>query len=56
MITVCIYIYYKDVNVLAHDSEDYDHDKFFSAYTPAKEDGCYLADPDNIGVDSEICW
>jgi hypothetical protein len=22
-----------DVNVLAHDSDDYDHDKFFSAYS-----------------------
>jgi hypothetical protein len=25
--------------VLAHDHDDYDHDKFFSAYTPREEDG-----------------
>ena len=42
--------------VVAHESEDYDHDKFFSAYTPAEEDGCYLADPDNVSSESEVCW
>lgn len=42
--------------VVAHDSEDYDHDKFFSAYTPAEQDGCYLADPDNVNASAEVCW
>jgi len=42
--------------VIAHESEDYDHDKFFSAYTPAEQDGCYLPDPDNVNMDTEICW
>lgn len=37
-----------------HDHEDYDHDKFFSAYSPQEEDGCYLEDPSNIN--SAVCW
>lgn len=28
--------------VYAHGSEDYDHDAWFSAYTPQEEDGCYI--------------
>ena len=48
--------------VFAHPSEDYDHDAWFSAYTPQKEDGCYLesangevsiADPANKDT---VCW
>jgi hypothetical protein len=30
--------------VYAHESEDYDHDAWFSAYTPKEEDGCYIDD------------
>ena len=30
--------------VLAHESEDYDHDAWFSAYTPQADDGCYIDD------------
>jgi hypothetical protein len=47
--------------VFAHPSDDYDHDAFFSAYTPQEEDGCYLADIDGeLGDFSEdaksVCW
>ena len=46
--------------VFAHPSDDYDHDAFFSAYTPQEEDGCYLADPDGdltSAADAEtVCW
>jgi hypothetical protein len=47
----------------AHKHEDYDHDKWFSAYVPQKNDGCYLEDPDgtiNPSADDnlaeKICW
>ena len=46
--------------VYAHPSEDYDHDTFFSAYTPQNDDGCYLACEDDINVDTckedVVCW
>lgn len=46
--------------VFAHPSDDYDHDAFFSAYTPEEEDGCYLADPNGdltSAVNGEtVCW
>lgn len=47
--------------VFAHPSDDYDHDAFFSAYTPQEEDGCYLADADGVlaTVDDDaetVCW
>merc|ERR1711998_541927 len=46
--------------VFAHPSDDYDHDAFFSAYTPQEEDGCYLADPDgdltNAADAETVCW
>lgn len=32
----------KDIAVDDQTHEDYDHDKFFSAYSPREEDGCYL--------------
>jgi hypothetical protein len=48
----------------AHPSEDYDHDAFFSAYTPEPEDGCYLVENENCGSNSinveckedSVCW
>jgi len=46
--------------VYAHPSEDYDHDTFFSAYTPQNDDGCYLACDDDLNVDTckedVVCW
>jgi hypothetical protein len=46
--------------VYAHPSEDYDHEAFFSAYTPQENDGCYLACDDNLNVDTckddTVCW
>lgn len=47
--------------VFAHPSDDYDHDAFFSAYTPQEEDGCYLANADGVlaTVDEAaetVCW
>jgi hypothetical protein len=44
--------------VFAHPSEDYDHDAFFSAYTPAEGDGCYFEDATGkvIGDGDGICW
>ena len=47
--------------VYAHPSEDYDHDAFFSAYTPEAEDGCYLAETENCGInvdckEESVCW
>jgi len=48
--------------VYAHPSEDYDHDAWFSAYTPQPEDGCYI---ENVGASSDlsvagkegaVCW
>jgi hypothetical protein len=45
--------------VYAHESEDYDHDKWFSAYTPQDEDGCYindLGDLSKAGEEDSVCW
>lgn len=47
--------------VYAHDSEDYDHDAWFSAYTPQPEDGCYLGDVNadalsEAGKEGYACW
>ncbi len=46
--------------VYAHESQDYDHDKWISAYTPQKEDGCYVDDKveglASAGKDGVICW
>jgi hypothetical protein len=46
--------------VFAHDSEDYDHDAWFSAYTPQPEDGCYIDDTqtglNDVGKDGAVCW
>ena len=47
--------------VVAHPSEDYDHDKFFSAYTPSENDGCEIVDVggtllDDAGKDGVVCW
>ena len=46
--------------VFAHESEDYDHDKWFSAYTPEEEDGCYIDDKiqglSEAGKEGVVCW
>ena len=48
--------------VYAHPSEDYDHDAWFSAYTPQAEDGCYIenvggsSELSNVGKEGAVCW
>lgn len=48
--------------VIAHPSEDYDHDAWFSAYTPQADDGCYLESTDgeiaiaDAGKKDVVCW
>lgn len=49
--------------MFAHESEDYDHDAWFSAYTPQEEDGCYIDDSNalsnglsDIGKEGVVCW
>jgi len=47
--------------VVAHPSEDYDHDKFFSAYTPSKDDGCEIVSDEgtlleDAGAEGVVCW
>lgn len=46
--------------VYAHDSEDYDHDAWFSAYTPQDEDGCYVDNVEGVVADANqdntVCW
>jgi hypothetical protein len=52
--------------VYAHKHVDYDHDKWFQAYVPQENDGCYLVDPSGVinpadsGKDfanpEEVCW
>ena len=46
--------------MFAHESEDYDHDAWFSAYTPQAEDGCYIEDTKaglgEVGKDGARCW
>ena len=46
----------------AHPHEDYDHDLWFQAYTPAQEDGCYISSPagelnaDGTWDEKTVCW
>mmetsp|Transcript_30683 Transcript_30683/g.42488 ORF Transcript_30683/g.42488 Transcript_30683/m.42488 type:complete len:595 (-) Transcript_30683:133-1917(-) len=45
----------------AHPHQDYDHDKWFSAYVPQEDDGCYLQEPSGeIDGDFDsrepVCW
>uniref|UniRef100_A0A7S3T7E8 Calcineurin-like phosphoesterase domain-containing protein n=1 Tax=Emiliania huxleyi TaxID=2903 RepID=A0A7S3T7E8_EMIHU len=48
--------------VMAHPHEDYDHDLWFQAYTPAQEDGCYISSPagvlnaDGTWDEKTVCW
>lgn len=51
--------------VEAHGHEDYAHDKWFRAYSPAEEDGCYLQSPEGVILDAmdeegegreKVCW
>ena len=46
--------------VYAHASDDFDHDKFFAAYTPQEEDGCYIETVDGeiaiAGKENSVCW
>eukprot|EP01041_Mallomonas_annulata_P007494 gene7494-15334_t len=45
--------------VFAHPSVDYDHEAFFSAYTPQANDGCYFdmdAEGKVIGDKDGVCW
>eukprot|EP00596_Hydrurales_sp_CCMP1899_P000589 CAMPEP_0119040744 /NCGR_PEP_ID=MMETSP1177-20130426/10740_1 /TAXON_ID=2985 /ORGANISM="Ochromonas sp, Strain CCMP1899" /LENGTH=526 /DNA_ID=CAMNT_0007006061 /DNA_START=236 /DNA_END=1816 /DNA_ORIENTATION=- len=43
--------------VYAHGSVDYDHDKFFAAYTPQPEDGCYIEEDGDISTkENSVCW
>merc|ERR1711879_419905 len=52
--------------VYAHKHEDYDHDKWFKAYVPQDDDGCYVASPDgtlnpeDTDIDfanpDQVCW
>lgn len=48
--------------VIAHPSEDYDHDAWFSAYTPQPDDGCYVESTDgeiaiaDAGKKDVVCW
>ena len=55
------------VLVFAHDHEDYDHDAWFSAYTPQQDDGCYIAEPsgtlnptgspyEDLSNPDTVCW
>jgi len=48
----------KETVVYAHPSEDFDHEKFFKAYTPQADDGCYLGDCCEIGSTEaeKVCW
>jgi hypothetical protein len=47
----------------AHGHEDYNHDRWFSAFAPQPDDGCYIQKPDGIILDSsggeageKVCW
>lgn len=47
--------------VEAHGHEDYNHDKWFSAFTPQPDDGCYLESPNGVifggsGDGEKVCW
>jgi hypothetical protein len=46
---------------MARGSTDYDHGDWFSAYSPAEEDGCYIVAPDGQVACAEssgtkVCW
>mmetsp|Transcript_9600 Transcript_9600/g.13285 ORF Transcript_9600/g.13285 Transcript_9600/m.13285 type:complete len:497 (+) Transcript_9600:189-1679(+) len=56
-----------EIVVFAHDHEDFDHDKWFAAFTPQPDDGCYIEDVSGLinpdGSDMEdmskpgvVCW
>jgi len=58
-------ISYSDCNhetaVIAHPSEDYDHEQFFSAYTPSDDDGCEITYSsgtilEDAGKPELVCW
>ena len=58
-------ISYSDCNsetaVIAHPSEDYDHEQFFSAYTPSTDDGCEITYSsgtilEDAGKPELVCW
>lgn len=47
----------------AHGHEDHNHDKWFSAFTPQPDDGCYLQNPNGVILDGKggeaaekVCW
>jgi hypothetical protein len=40
---------------MAHPSEDYDHDKFFSVYTPQEGDGCSFEYDAGGAITEEVC-
>ena len=40
-----------DLIIYAHNNDDFDHDKFFAAYTPEAEDGCYIEEEDDVKID-----
>mmetsp|Transcript_83067 Transcript_83067/g.267692 ORF Transcript_83067/g.267692 Transcript_83067/m.267692 type:complete len:613 (-) Transcript_83067:197-2035(-) len=51
--------------VYAHKHEDFDHDKWFQAYVPQEDDGCYIVNPDGTLNDTDdidfsnpeqVCW
>jgi hypothetical protein len=47
--------------VFAHKHEDYDHDKWFSAYVPKKGDGCEFVAPNGEVITTndsinQVCW
>jgi len=50
--------------VYAHPSDDYDHDAWFSAYTPQNDDGCYVGVEDGgpilenaeSNAKNVVCW
>jgi len=50
------------VEVVAHPHEDLEHDTYFRAYTPQKEDGCYIENKGGALNDGEswneatVCW
>jgi hypothetical protein len=58
-----------DLIIYAHNNDDFDHDKFFAAYTPEEEDGCYIeegpasSDSENANKnrnintkENSVCW
>jgi len=53
----------------AHGHEDYNHDRWFSAFAPQPDDGCYVQNPNGVILDSsggaaggpngtaqKVCW